>query len=863
MGIAVALLASACAPAIAPGPRALPAARAEDPGRVGRIWIPTSREMSVVRTVGETTLVLAGPWRAAIDGDRISVSEQRIEGRLERAVECASGAWVFHADDGLVASRASFLGPLRSIGDVPPEAEVQDAGAHLLVFAHEEELHIADCEGVRRVAPGLGRILRAAFATPSFGAVVVNGGRVAITSDGGASFRFHPMAEHAAAWVAVTDDTSIEVRGSNGLSLLHADGRSEAPAPRASVEEDRARLDDEAVEALSRAILAHDPLTRDAMPLVPQEPCEGAWGSWAVRSGGAIVTRIGDTLTRFDAAGGYELIPLPSLECPVLHAIDGRVVVREGQPHSAVSFFALTDTRWEESPIDTLERPCDLVVSDDHTHLAYRASCSSHSSECCVIEARDGGADCVPDDAGGRIVGARQGVPLIHSEDFGGFLRLHVQEEGSYEAIGCEDGEVECEGPPYRAVDAVGWDPGGDLIVRTRSEIQDDGTRSSPQFFRGPTGDELRPFTVPDHATEVAIGPRGGVAASWDRLWLTDDGGERWRGVETDLRELSQPAEHAFGARCDRSGCYLNGGVWISGFATPRADALLHAPRVEHVAEREGGPRLELDCVDVGPSVPARDEVTGDRGTIERAGIRVQWTSSGTGDSRVERLRWSADDGVVEGSGGLIGAGSERAWFEPVAAVREGILVRRCNDGGCALVHVPRGRPIEAPAPSAPERQIVWSDGVSIFVYASEPFLPDQVTRYFVAPIVIRHFTFRGTDVTFARIGGEARLVAREGARVRLYDLEPPIEEAPTVMELPFDETSLTVCPDHPGAPSEVWQWQLGDDLAEVERHGERYCVSSTTDGSTRLAAHDGALEGWVQREGDRARLRCSLVRRD
>jgi hypothetical protein len=855
------VLAACGSTAAAPTARA-PREQAADVGSVGLVWQPSSREMRTVSRDDDRTLVLAGPWRAEITADGITISRERTAMPIAGATR-DEGGWIFRTVDGVIATAPTFLGDLEAAGQVPLYVEEAPAAAGTMVLTRREadRVWIVDRRGVETVTPNAGPILDAVFVSPTFGALRTWGGRVAITNDRGRTFRFHPLGEHAASSLR-PGEGAIEVIGSNGTTLLHEDGRVEAvPSPDAAEPEPLA-LSPIETEALAREILAHDAITRAAMPLMETEICE-ARGVMAVRTGGGLVARVGAGFVRFDARGDWEDLPLPELECPVLHAIGGRAVVRDGASRE-VRLLALDGDRWEELPLD-VERACAFVASDDRTHVVYREDCSTYSAPYCTADMRSGATSCTSNDNGGRIVSAHHGIPLIYSSDVPGFYVLYPEEAGAFDYVGCEEGDAECEGPRLDTVGAAGWHPNGELIARS------DG------FFRGRPGEDMRRLALPEGARGVAFGSRGnGVAFGRGRLWLSEDDGASWRPPATSFEGLLHgPQNRGLGARCDATGCYIETGLWVTGFREPRIEPALRAETTDERPPSEPLVRgVRFDCQPIGDVQRIAGDVQAGRGVIETPAIRVEWSATGRGASRVERLTWSAYDGLVDGRGGLIGAAARieqdddvRAWFEPIAATALGLLVDRCtHEDECHRHFVAHGRPSPAELTFPAEREArVWADVTRVLVFEED--YQSRVIEHAIGRRTLRWLALDPSEVTFARVGDEVRLLdwsAPEG-RLRSFEIEPPIDrEAFQEIDTPVDVEALAICEVPTARPTEEWQYLLDGWVALLERRDAVFCIRTLETRRAWLTARGGALEGWQHyEEGERQRVRCTMSLRE
>ena len=881
MGLALAL--AACGSPSARGPVATPTLGVvTDPGAIAHVFIP-GRGAPVVRRDGDHALVLSGPWRVELRDGRVTVSDTRTASPLEDAMACEDG-WLFRAQDGLLLSSTSFLDAMRVVGEVPRGVERQPSARGLMVLARSEDEHVwlASCDGLRALAPGGGEVSAAAFATPTFGITLTWGGRLFVTRDGGARFEPIPLGGNAASRLALGPDESIEAVTARGVLRCFSDGRVDTVSDPTPAEEPAAlQLDEAEEETIARTILARDPASRAALPLArPEVSCDERDRPplirGASRSGPAsVAVLIGGGITVFDAAGRWREHPLPEdVSCPRLTELRGRTVIFgstfRGEP---VRFHRLDGDRWTSLPLE-IDHPCELTVSDDGVHVAYRASCA-YGAEICVASPGDGSSACVADPNGGHLRSLHGDIALLHSSDLG--VYYVVLPDGSSGEVGSVYPE-EDPGPPTISLVHVGWHPRGDLIAQN----------AAGSFFRG-SREDLRPLELPEDTIHVVFGSRGrGIAIAPRRLWLTDDDGRTWNAGEVASLPLLGIANVRDRDRCDRLGCYVGEGLWVTGFRSPRAAPAFPAatPPAWVLGTAEplsppDGPYPTLECAAVGTPVHIRNVARADGGHTTTASMELEWTVRGHGPTRVEGLRWLDRESGRRGRGGIVGAselldqGDARAFFRPLSSTTDGILIERCVDEDeCTLHFIANGNPGEASAPPVghPDEMAWWVDGSSLYLFADGSAYGSRIVEY-SSPLsfgrTLRSLSGVG-ESTFARVGGRLHLASWlfEPRRLRLLDLDPSVREGYEEMPWPVDPNAIRVCPPRgPAPPTDEWDIELLDGVARFERATDGACLRSLRRArrGPELVVIAGAngLEGWEIREDALQRVRCSIAMRD
>ncbi|HUH04749.1 MAG TPA: hypothetical protein VML75_22285, partial [Kofleriaceae bacterium] len=172
-------------------PPVVPAVEAE--AARSRVWLlPRFGRMFAITGAGPTRLVV-GSTRIEIEGGRVAWPDDRFATPIAAAAP-VDGGWVFVAADGMAARSKSFLGPLERLGEVPFEVAAigPQYGRMAVVDQRGRVWSTTGAEPIARLLTPEGRVTDIAFADASRGALILDGGALYSTDDGGDSWQPSP-----------------------------------------------------------------------------------------------------------------------------------------------------------------------------------------------------------------------------------------------------------------------------------------------------------------------------------------------------------------------------------------------------------------------------------------------------------------------------------------------------------------------------------------------------------------------------------------------------------------------------------------------------------------------------------------------
>jgi hypothetical protein len=251
--------------------------------------------------IGETRNVVVGGLRVSVAGDALEWGDGRFVDAIVVATPTDAG-WVFATEGGTVARAARFTGSLERLGgtrhalartvQTPSRGRAALLDARGVVFTTDGRAPPAPLAALHEPA------LAAAFVDARRGAVVLEGGGVYATDDGGATLRPVPMGGDAALALETTATGELRVHTADGTTrTLGADGTLGAPVQVAHA----IAADDEArtrfTRRLGRAMVRRDPalLARDYA------------AAGVARADGTLLVANGRDVRVYDRASGHEV----------------------------------------------------------------------------------------------------------------------------------------------------------------------------------------------------------------------------------------------------------------------------------------------------------------------------------------------------------------------------------------------------------------------------------------------------------------------------------------------------------------------------------------------------------------------------
>lgn len=613
-----------------PGPvRPSPALVSEPPAVISIVYAEHRVEPIPGPGAWAQTRFTVDGLRAEITAAGVAFSPERT-GPLRVVVELER-AWVFVADDGLVASSDAFLGPLRRLGEVPRPFSVTPSTRGRIAACAGDDVWVTDGHTVERTAPLPGPPFQAAFADARRGAAALDDGRLAATRDGGASWSLVGLGSDVALGVAF-ERGALRAETTRGEVEVFPDDPplADPPPTRGSAESNADRA------AIRRAIIARRPVAADHQ-MVPL--ADHSWLS-ADRS----------EITHHDDAGPRaEPVRLGSVlgRCYLSRWGDGAAI------HCADTFLndevGGTTTRRRDGLFQTDNgetlRPVfpppamypafasyrRLTFSDDGAHAAMLSRCDgevlrgSDPPLCALTDGVGVWRELTlpprePGDSRWELTGMHAGLLLARRRHGAGWQRVVVDTDA-----GVVRG-VEVPAPDGRAWSDghLDWTGDGHLVglLRARSG---DGVGEDVVLALGEAAGPIATLAVPTGFVAVGFADAlHGLAAGHrlDALWRTSDGGRSWSPLPTPIDGSRRwtPADPSI--RCDRTSCVVGGLIHVEGFGAPRlrGDALLVARSDDPPAAlpRAAGPGFgPIVCSATGP-VSASPWRTRPRATVFR-----------------------------------------------------------------------------------------------------------------------------------------------------------------------------------------------------------------------------------------------------
>ncbi len=590
------------------------------------------------------TRFIGAGLRAQVATASVALADERLGAPLLAAVEVAGG-WVFATADGVVSASERFTGRLRPVGTVPG---LQRAGAWSrgrLCLTAREGLWCTDGDTLARVTTLDAPVFEAAFADASAGAAVLDDGRYAVTTDGGATWRVASL-EGAIALVPRYTGTSLQIVTTRGP--VSTEG-SALPAQRADVEVDAST----ALTLVAQAL-------RDRVPTHQRLPSVRlADGAWASLDGREVV--------RADARGRERgRVQVAERDVPgrlarwgdaVALRADRLYVSRDGQ-----RFEPVGPDGGEGWPGEA------YALSDDGVRAALPGPCATTSmpdvaDRIDTVCARDGRGrwHAIP------LAAATLPERGVRRAMHGATLLLGAADRTSgrgfrYVTIDTETGATRDVAPPegMRFTATLEWTRAGTLR----------GVVEAGELRLLATGSPEGPWVtspLPEGALSVAFADaQRGVAfgARLSSLWRTLNGGEFWARVPVGASVRAARLSPQPDGVCDEGGCTVDDVARVEGWGPIRESAEGDAAGATDERPRRASELLasvvSLRCEATGAATPSP----------LREGGAAHW-SVGAASARssvgVAQVSWQSEGmrapatALVEGAGGsdlvVLGAG--------------------------------------------------------------------------------------------------------------------------------------------------------------------------------------------------------------
>lgn len=629
------------------------------PPRLGKFW-------AFVDAKGNTHLA-AGTMRMDVSG-ATEFADDAFATQLAASAPVADGGWVFVAEDGTVARSTSFIGPLRRLGEIP--RAVHANGPQNGRVAVVDELGRAwTTDGTRpieRLRTPEGTVMDVGFADVNRGAVVMEGGALWLTDDGGLTWDPIEQPNFAA--------VSLEARFDNAhpadyiLIAATTDGghevfRTDVPGPEAQV----GKLDTDAVMLRVWAGSRQQARLRT-----------GDRDAYTMAKDGSVERRnyeTGQVLARAKLDGSQcHLIPWGP-----------RLLASCDQP-GVKAWSAAEGLTFEPLALGNGEDPQNVRWSDDGIHAVARGACTGQDlprgpKEMLVCARRADGWHTlrVPRDdlhpvhgkhalLNHSLLDLESGVttPLVHGDQTSG-----VQTE-------------------------VQWVPDGSLVT-----IETNVQEHRSYMVIGPPAGPFRIHRLPIDAEGVSfVDAMRGVIAGKDlaEVWRTLDGGETWEHVnppvDGDPRRIALELNGAAwrrleGVQCRETGCWLEKRLVLDGWGplVPGATVML-AERPPARAHRDVFGSILLtrgatDCVASAPLPPVPDRVAAGRrertlyGPQGPATLRMATGGALELEWRVDRKPLRSTGTIAEASGD--DTSQNAASYLLRAITKAGALIERCD----------------------------------------------------------------------------------------------------------------------------------------------------------------------------------------
>jgi hypothetical protein len=531
-------------------------------------------EARVVERADGTTRVLFGSLRAEATDKRIVFSDDRFASRIVAAARVANG-WVFLAHDGVAARADSFLGPLTPLGEMPRPtawggelmASAPLGAGRLAIPSDDPAAGLWTSDGSAPLAPAAGAppgaILSVAFVDAAHGMIVVDGGELFRTDDGGASFTRVSLGNEAAAHVTVAG-TNFRVRTSAQDVLLDRDGHAVGPNGGAvAVVPPGPRPD--RVEDVLRARLRAAALRR-----YPELLAESFGGLVPAR--GRVLVQVAGSLRALTASPTADELTIDKKR-PVCAALPWgasfALVCQDGLYR--VDPKTLAQTKLTDEPIEA-ER---VVLSADGAHASWECDLEANrgyaatAKSTCVLVKRGAIRRTVTHDVAGmhdaELIAMRwtkTGLVLVALDAVAGSdLRTIDVPLPKGTSPGTMDG--------YRV------SPDGAVVTGAVSTYDRSAPKQSWLIRVVLASGEVAQAPLPAGAERVGFvdADRGvAVAADLSSVWITRDAGKQWVSVGTSVQgKVGAQAGLGGGRRirCAAERCVIDGRVVVSFAGDP------------------------------------------------------------------------------------------------------------------------------------------------------------------------------------------------------------------------------------------------------------------------------------------------------
>lgn len=549
--------------------------------------------------------IVTGGVRATIRASSVVVAADMMAAPIVTAMPARAG-YLFVAEDGTVASSDTFTGTLRRIGFLPPGSGPPTLSRGRLVYNAADET-VLTTDGrtpisiLNRLPPG--RRLDLRFADADHGAVVLDGGGLFRTADGGTTWAgvdLHGEAAWRLGFAADGSDFFVDTTG--GRMALAIDGSvRELPAtptddvaPGATTDADG---DLQLLRALVTRFAAHEAGDARAVRAGPTSSVF-VQGALYVFPGAAPPLRVpasvpegcdvrvwGDGLASVCAAGGPSIARLGPGVAPAI-ATDGTfesIVLSTDGRHAAALGDCGAGGDQSGSPGESSGASrrgfCSLspsgawralAVEVDHPRLLAMAG--SRVVFDIAPTARDAGALHVLDVDRGSVTRLR---PVWSQADTRlSFRSASITPEGWVTALALVR--------TGHARDDVGGSDSSHVDRSAHSTSPNLPRAGSLVIASGPAGGALVLHAAPPGGESIGfIDARNGVAAGADasQLWRTRDGGEHWERVplrvdgDAKLVQFDFPGEPGVPrVTCSPDGCVVAGRVWLPARRAPTVE---------------------------------------------------------------------------------------------------------------------------------------------------------------------------------------------------------------------------------------------------------------------------------------------------
>lgn len=682
--------------AAAPPPVAEPAASSDAPTPTWTL-APDVELGTVTRAAapdGDSWIAARGRVRLRVDADG-SVTEGAVAFEHELfGIAHVDDAWLFVTSVGEVFTAADPLGTPRPVSalDGAGLGFVVGRRHRLAVIDGRGALWVGDGHGMTR-APSEVPIVDASFATPSFGVRIALSGRLARTSDGGATWTELATPDGVHPYEVTDTGDAILVRAAprEQRFLVHATGEVEAIAAEPSL--DHPVLPAAAAEAIA----AHE-----------EVPHQHRLAAQPTPSGRALLFAGRHELRRTPDGATTQVPP----DCvPEIDTVGERFLMRcEG-------LNLVSDGASEWVPLGPRG---ELVVGDDLSVYVLRGTCASHRAPSGNGEGDDGEPEggevlerpdvvCVHDVHGERDVEFEtevRPVALVGNRlvlDEGGAIPVVVE----LDAGDARTAVDVFEGAPASSIVATG--PGGAMALEAPAQQADGPHRArgvhrgeARRFAMGTLG-AMHELVLPEHAWNLwPLDARHAIAGGApDAAWITSDGGASFARVGTPsgfvIPHVADRPTPQLEARCGPVSCSFWDWSWSS---VPLDDVLPPLARIEgagaDASRRERPAFVEIECDLASADAPDADEalLVASSGWLSlRAAAGARWTG-GRVAGRIGGIDVEGRPFTASLRGGSVAdfalAHGEEVRIDILAVTPAQAVLRRCDgygdDASCDLV---------------------------------------------------------------------------------------------------------------------------------------------------------------------------------